>query len=488
MKQLTLVGLGPEQAKWLTLEAVQALSNADVILLRTQKHGAADYLKENGLAFTALDDLYEEAADFDALNAALIERILSTPGENVAFGVPGDGIHGEAVVQPLLREVKARGIACRFVAGVSAAAPAAGAAALEGVLPQGEGYALISAQDQPDVRPNPELPLIVAQLDNPLLTGACKLALAESYGDDMPAGLYDAGEDKAQTLPLYELDRQRVTHLSTLVLPAQPRRERVRYTFEDLLSIMRTLRGPQGCPWDKEQTHESLKPYVIEEAYEVADAIDLQDMDKLSDELGDLLLQVVFHAQVAFERGDFDDRDICTHICEKMIRRHPHIFADGKAGDAKAVLDTWEEIKKKEKQLRTQTEVMQDVPRTFPALMRAAKVQQKAKKVGFDWEYIEDALGKIEEESREFMAEYKAQPRNEDRLALEMGDLLFAVVNVARMAGIQPEMALNASTEKFIRRFGYVESRSAAQGRSLQEMTLPEMDALWEEAKAKGIG
>lgn len=254
-----------------------------------------------------------------------------------------------------------------------------------------------------------------------------------------------------------------------------------RYTFEDLLQIMETLRSEQGCPWDREQTHESIKKYMIEETYETLEALDSGDRRKFADELGDLLLQIVFHAQIAKEQGTFDIEDVISLICQKMVDRHTHVFGEMKADTADEVLDNWEQIKKKEKGLKSQTQVLKDVSTYLPALMRSYKIQDKASKVGFDWDNVKDAMEKVKEEINELEEVYNSE--NMEKIEEEVGDLLFAVVNVARFFKIQPELALTKTIEKFIRRFEYIERNSKKYNKKLEEMTLEEMDMLWNEAK-----
>jgi tetrapyrrole methylase family protein/MazG family protein len=256
-----------------------------------------------------------------------------------------------------------------------------------------------------------------------------------------------------------------------------------RYDFQDLLDIMVRLRAPDGCPWDREQDHKSLKRYLIEEAYEVLEAIDEERPDKLCDELGDLLLQVIFHAQIAKENGQFDMGDVIHGISAKMINRHRHVFGDEEAETPDDVMVIWEKVKKSEKGHETQTQVLKDVPGNLPALMRSFKVQQKAAQVGFDWDDVKDALLKVKEEITELEDAYARG--DSAKTEEELGDLLFAVVNVSRFMKVQPELALTATTNKFIRRFEYVETEAAKQGRKLTEMSLAEMDALWDEAKRK---
>ncbi len=256
--------------------------------------------------------------------------------------------------------------------------------------------------------------------------------------------------------------------------------------LERLIDIMEVLRSKEGCPWDREQTHESLKRYLIEETYEYLEVVELNDKHRMCEELGDVLLQVVFHAQIAKENGDFNISDVINGICEKMIHRHPHVFGNVCAETSSEVLKNWEEIKKKEKGNINQTSVLQDVPINLPALMRSYKVQQKAAQVGFDWENIDDVFAKIREEIDELEIEYKKS--NKPGMEDELGDVLFSVVNLARFLKVHPELSLSQSTNKFIRRFEYVEQRASELGKNLNEMTLPEMDSLWEEAKMHKYG
>ena len=269
-----------------------------------------------------------------------------------------------------------------------------------------------------------------------------------------------------------------------------------RYTIEELRALMAFLRSPEGCPWDREQTHDSIKKNLLEEAYEAIAAIDSEDPAKICDELGDVLMQVVFHAQMAIEQGSFDFDDVLSGICRKLISRHTHIFAGDSSGTASEVLGLWEKNKKKEKGLKSQSQVLKDVPRTLPALQRSYKVQQKAAGVGFDWDDKQGPLEKIHEELSEItQAELETQAAVEAGvmtseqagrvIAGEVGDLLFATVNYARHLKVQPEMALSSSTEKFIRRFSAVEEMAIQQGLDLNEMSLTELDHLWDKVKAE---
>lgn len=253
------------------------------------------------------------------------------------------------------------------------------------------------------------------------------------------------------------------------------------YKIEDLLEIIALLRGEGGCPWDARQTHESIRKNLIEETYEAIEAIDNQDPVLLKEELGDVLMQVVFHTQLEKEAGRFDFDGVCDGVCKKLIERHPHVFGDVVANTPEAVLQNWDEIKRKKKGQKNQTEVMQTIPRQLPALMRAEKVQQKAAKTGFDFKEASEAMEKLTEETREL--QQAVQAREPEAVLEEMGDLLFSAVNIARLLHVDGEEALTAATDKFISRYAVVEQLAAERGIDMQSSALAELDSLWDEAK-----
>jgi tetrapyrrole methylase family protein/MazG family protein len=255
--------------------------------------------------------------------------------------------------------------------------------------------------------------------------------------------------------------------------------------FGELVQIMARLRGENGCPWDREQTHASIKPYLLEETYEVLESIDENDPAKLEEELGDLALQVVFHAQMADEAGLFTIADVLRGINEKLRRRHPHIFGDVKADTAQEVLFNWEQIKKLEREkAQGRASVLDGVPRELPALLRAHRLQEKASRVGFDWNEARQVFQKVEEELAELRAAMESE--QPDRMEAELGDLLFSLVNLGRFIAVNPEDALRKTIARFIARFQYIEEELARRGTAPGQVTLEEMDALWAEAKAKG--
>lgn len=273
--------------------------------------------------------------------------------------------------------------------------------------------------------------------------------------------------------------------------------------FRRLVDIMESLLSPEGCPWDRKQTHETLKPYALEEAHEVLDAIDQGDMDELCSELGDLGLQIVFHAALARRRGDFAIDDVYTAICDKLIRRHPHVFGDVVADEAGTVLKNWEAIKKAERAAKGKSEAppsaLDGIPGSLPALQRATRLQSKAARVGFDWNDVAPVLAKIREEIDELEEEMQAHgahtstpdgdaTHDRARMEGELGDLLFAIVNLARFLQVDAEQALQRTNRKFLQRFLYIEKILRERGKEPSDSTLEEMDSIWEQAKREGAG
>lgn len=249
--------------------------------------------------------------------------------------------------------------------------------------------------------------------------------------------------------------------------------------LKKLVDIMAALRSEKGCPWDREQTRDSLKPFLVEETYEVMEALDEGSTETIKEELGDLLFQIVFHCQIAKERNEFDMSDVIEKISEKMIKRHPHVFGNAKYKSSDELLKHWEEEKKREG--KRMGSILEGVPKSLPSLLRAHKLQKKAARVGFDWEKTEDAIKKLDEELKEFKDAVKKKKRSE--IEDELGDIFFMLVNISRFVGVNPEDALRKTISKFISRFRYIEMKATEQKKRLSDMTLEEMDALWDEAK-----
>ena len=254
-----------------------------------------------------------------------------------------------------------------------------------------------------------------------------------------------------------------------------------KYNFNDLLRIMEILRAPDGCIWDREQDHQSIRRNFIEETYEVCEAIDEQDPEHLKEELGDVLLQVVFHTEMEKEKGVFDIGDVADGICKKLIYRHPHIFGTVEVGSSEEILRNWDELKRKEKHQETDTSALESVAKSLPGLIRAEKLQKKAAKVGFDWENAQGALEKVEEE----LDEVKRAVAGDGDPEEEIGDLLFAAVNVARHLKVDPERAMEKTCNKFVRRFAEMERQARQENKALSDLSLTELDTLWNRSKEK---
>ncbi len=467
MKTITIAPLSTPQT--MTRAAWDAILYADTLYLQTSEHPSAKPVLDADLVFTTLDDLYETAEDFDKLNEAIAARLVSAG--NCVYAVMGDGCFAQ--LPAIEKAAKKHGFHVDVLPGVSYAKAA---------FPKLQDAQIYAAWALPK-RVDPNMPLYIQELDNPIIAGEIKLTLSEIYPDEWPVTLATMQKDghySYRTFPLSELDRKH-TLFAGSVLYVKPAsfEERTRYGYYDLVAVMHRLRAPGGCPWDREQTHESLKADLIEECYELNDAIDEQDDAHIVEELGDVLMDIVFHSVIADEQGRFNENDVADGIVKKMIYRHPHVFGSEKAESSADVLKRWDELKQKEKNQKTQKEVLCAVPKRFPALMRSAKVQKRAGKVGFDWNNANEALPKVYEE----LEELKAAMNGSGNLSEEAGDLLFAAVNVIRLLGLDPEQLLHDASDKFISRFGRMEELAKADGFELSELSLAEQDVYWEKAK-----
>jgi len=254
-------------------------------------------------------------------------------------------------------------------------------------------------------------------------------------------------------------------------------------SLSKLIKITDTLMGEDGCPWDKVQTRESLKPYLVEETYEVLDALDANDPEKIKDELGDLLYQILFHSKISSLKGEFNFRDVIDNLSEKMVRRHPHVFKEGELNTPDQVVKQWEEIKRNEKNQANQKSILDNIPKNLPSLLRAQKLQKKAAKEGFDWDQISDVFDKLDEEIGEFK-EAVLKKKSAD-IQNEIGDIIFVITNIAKCYKIDAEEALRSTNNKFIKRFQYIEQKIKAKGKTLKDSPLEEMERYWKEAKNK---
>ncbi|MDU4961227.1 MAG: nucleoside triphosphate pyrophosphohydrolase [Sporomusaceae bacterium] len=478
---ITIAGLGPGPLSLVSLDTWARIQAADALLLRTARHPAAEDLTAQGITFTAFDELYESLPTFDAVYQAIAEAVVerARQRQRLVFAVPGSPMVAERTV-PLIKELAAAaGIAVTVLPAMSFLDLLY--ARLE-IDPQ-IGLTIIDAAEIERL-PKADAALIVTQMYDRQVASEAKLSLMELLPDDHEVVLCSrlglAGES-IRRLPLYELDRQAdIDHLTSVYVPPYCRSRP--FTLSPLLAVMRRLRSPGGCVWDIEQTHRSLRRYLVEEVYEVLEAIDEADADKLCEELGDLLLQIVFHARMAEESGVFSMQDVVNTVTEKMVRRHPHVFGEISVRDAAEVVVNWDKIKQQEKR-GERTSVLDGVPQGLPGLMAAYKLQAKAAKVGFDWPEAAPVWKKLDEELAELREALAAN--DSEQSEAELGDVLFSVINLARKFNIDGEVALNRTNRKFSRRFRYLEERVKASGGAWQDYSLAELDKLWEEAKLK---
>ncbi len=480
MAGITIVGLGPGAPELLTRAAWQILSDASEIWLRTLHHPVVAALPPD-LTLHSFDALYEKADTFAEVYAGIVARILELGArpEGVLYAVPGHPLVGEAAAQQLLTAAREQGLPVRLVAGLSFVEPLLSALGVDAL----DGLQLVDALDLTLVHHpplDPDLPAIIAQVYSRGVASDLKLTLMHQYADEQPVALVDAAGTAAERvvwLPLYELDRHDVGPLTSLYVPALPRVS----GFAGLQETIARLRAPDGCPWDREQTHESLRSNLLEETYEVLDAIDDGDPDHLCEELGDLLLQIVLHTQIAVEDEHFRMADVIAGIDAKLKHRHPHVWGSVAVADAEEVGHNWETIKHEDRVANgeAQRSVLASIPLALPALAQAAAYSSRAQRLGFDWPEISGVVDKVHEE----LAELAAAPDAPARFA-ELGDLLFAVVNWARWLDIDPESALREANARFARRFAYLEAQARTRGTPLNVLSIEELEAWWDAAKA----
>lgn len=480
---ITIVGLGPGSSGDLTCDAKRVLEQAPEIWLRTRLHPVVADLPA-GAVLHDFDAYYEEASAFEEVYeriCAELERLGTSAA--IVYAVPGHPLVGEATARRLLERSKQNGPAVEIVAGLSFVEAVCTAL---GIDPLDTGLQLVDAL-APDLRP--AYPAIVAQVYARRIASMLKLALLDLYpAEHLVSVVTAAGVQSRQSVwtgPLAELDRgERFDYLTSVYVPALPA-ELNRRTFTGFRGTVHRLRAPGGCPWDREQTHASLRPFLLEESYEALEALDMGDAPALAEELGDILLQVGLHCEIAAEAGEFDYGDVFQTICDKLVRRHPHVFGDTAVSSAAEVKSNWQRIKQAERagEAPEQRTLLAGVARSMPALAYSQAVQERAAQTGFDWPRIEEVLDKLTEEVGELRAA-ATQTERED----EFGDVLFVLANVARWLGLDAEKALRGANRKFVRRFSAVEGLAHERGIEMQTAGLPALDALWDEVKAAERG
>jgi tetrapyrrole methylase family protein/MazG family protein len=477
---ITIVGLGPAGVAHIGSGALEALAVDDVtIVLRTLTHPGAEALADERTVI-GCDDLYESIESFDDVYAAIAQRVVDAAADgDVVYAVPGSAVVGERAVPMIRTLAAARGIEVRIEPGLSFLDLAYIAV---GVDPIADGAQILDARGLPDPLPL-HIPTFITQVDSPMRAGDVALALMRTVAPEVAVVVLDRlgdTDEVIEPMPLSELSRYHAGPRTSVFVPTTSS------GFYGLVDISRILR--EECPWDAQQTHHTLVTHLLEEAYETADAIaalsdqapggdaDFGVYAEVEEELGDLLLQVVFHATLAAEAGAFDVDEVAEAIRRKLVARHPHVFGDVSVDGPDEVLANWEEIKQVEKNRES---LMDDVPAGMPGIARSVKVQKRARSVGFDWENTDDVIAVLREEIDELIA---AGP-DIDAVTHEVGDVLFTAVNLARHCDVDPEVALRGAVERFRSRFRHMERAFARESRSMREASSEELEQAWDIAK-----
>lgn len=475
-KGITLLGLGPGDPGALTREAWDWLSGIETLYLRTNQHPVVDSLP-GALSLVSFDDIYEASDSFTSVYDSIIEKILllGRTQDGVTYAVPGHPFVAEETCPEIFRRAKEAGVTVRVIDGLSFLEPTFSALGLDPFPDFVLADAMrLSMRQTPEIPPSS--PLLIAQIYSRSVASDVKLTLMSAYPDDHPVRLVHGAGTKAELveeLALYEIDRSPYLGLlSSLFVPPISRNA----SFEAFQEIIARLRAPNGCPWDREQTHDSLRPFLLEEAYETLDALDRKDMVDLEEELGDLLLQIVLHAQIASENGDFNIHHVLEGIGNKLVRRHPHVFKEVKVEDVAGVIHHWEEIKAEERKGNGETGkkgLLDGVPKALPALLQAEEVIERVGRVEFDLLAEKGEPGRI----RKILSNLE-ENKNADQAGL-FGELLLAVTSLAHQAGVDAESALREALTQFRSRFGAMEAEVLASGDQLVEMSDEEKNRLW---------
>lgn len=473
---ITVIGLGVEKGD-LTKRGEEAILRAAKegrpILVRTANTASYRTVAEMDVPHECLDRVYESSRSFATL-AKNLAKAVAERGDDAVYLVDGAATEDNSV-KALIKRTRGK---IELIDGVSKTTALVRAAGFDGC-----SYTAVSAYELAEKAEAGKLglPLVVYDLDDRGLAGDAKLLLGDLFGEETAAKYICGG--KAKKISLFELDRQKsYDHTSAVAIEEIGLLQKQRFTLEDLKEIVVRLRRPDGCPWDRVQTSDSIKMSAVEEAYELVDAIDQNDDEKILEETGDLILQTVFHAVMKEETGAFNLTDVLTGICRKLITRHTHVFGDDKAKDGESALSVWERNKMTEKHQVTFADSVNDVPKCFPAAMRAQKIGKRASKAGMDFASVQDAAKRLEEELAEFFEAYEKGDATETEK--ELGDVLFAAVNVGRKAGCDCEKALKESAERFAARFTKAEALALADGKTVTELSEAEWDEYYRAAKA----
>ncbi|MFD1204482.1 nucleoside triphosphate pyrophosphohydrolase [Sporosarcina contaminans] len=482
MNTITIIGLGAGDLDQLSLGIYRKLKEAEFLIVRTEQHPAIEQLRAEGIKIDSFDEVYVENDAFETVYEEITERLLALSKEkHITYAVPGHPLVAERTVQLLIEKEREGFVKLQFAGGNSFLDPIFAALRIDPI----EGFQLVDGTDmkRDDVQMTQHV--LIGQVYDAFVASEVKLSLMEKYAYDHPVTIVTAAgssSEKLRTVPLFELDREtEIDNLTTVYVPPVIERERRLKEWSAFREIIAALRAPDGCPWDREQTHESLKRYLIEEAHELLQAIDQEDDEGMVEELGDVLLQVFLHAQIGEDNGYFAMEDILQAVGEKMIRRHPHVFGDRNVENSDEVLKNWQEIKKAEKP-HVET-LLEGQERHSSSLLTSFNYQKEAAKVGFDWPDISGAFDKFEEEWQEFKEEVANGTKQSQ--TDELGDVLFTLVNLSRFLKLSPEEAMQHANQKFKSRFSYVEQCVKAGRGDFKNYTLDELEEFWQRAKGR---
>ena len=474
---ITVIGLGVNKGDLTKFGEEKLLSAAKAgypVFVRTANTLSYETVLELGIKHECLDYVYDSSRNFATLSKNLAKAVTNG-GENAVYLVDGAATEDNSV-KALVKRCRGK---VEIIDGVSKITWLLRLADFKSC-----SYTAVSAYELEERLQDGalSLPLLVYDVDDEYFASDVKLLLGNVFGEETKA-LYLKG-GKAKKISLFELDRQkRYDYTSAVAIEKQDLLEKSRFSMADLKEIVVRLRKPDGCPWDRVQTPDSIKMSAVEEAYELVDAIDLNDDEKILEETGDILLQAVFHAVMKEETGAFDLTDVLTGICQKLITRHTHVFGQDKAKDENGALSVWEKNKMQEKGQDTFAKAVNDVPTCFPAAMRAQKVGKRAAKAGMDFADVQAATARLQEEIEEFKTAYAS--KNQDQIEKELGDVLFAAVNVGRKADCDCEKALKESVQRFARRFTLAEEKALAENKDVTKLSDAEWDTYYEAAKAE---
>ena len=474
---ITLLGLGPGDPNLLTRQAWDVLQSVSEVYLRTSQHPSVECFPKT-LTVNSFDHLYETGESFEAVYAQIIDQVLQLGlrPQGVIYAVPGHPLVAEATCPEILRRAREENLSVQVVEGLSFLEPVFTALEVDPfpITTMVDAFALSDAHHPPFP---PDVPAVIAQIHSQTMASEVKLTLMAIYPDEHPVKLLHAAgtlDFRLESMPLYKIDHSpHIGMLTSLYVPPLGPET----SIESFQEIIAHLRAPDGCPWDREQTHRTLRPFLLEETYETLAALDADDPEAMREEFGDLLLQIVLHAQIAGEQDKFTMADIIREISSKLIHRHPHVFAGLDVGGVDEVRHNWESLKltERKKDSKQATSVLDGVSLASPALAQSSAYQKRATQMGFDWPELKGIFDKIAEELGEVHT-----ASNDEARSREIGDLLFVIVQLANRFNIDAETALREANARFRKRFTTIENTAIGQRRAFSELSLDEMNSLWE--------